>query len=158
MAAKEYLDKAGLKRLVELIKGEISKTSGGSSGPSIHYVAIPWPILAVGFSGAATLDGSKFDYESKVGDLGISQNGVLFKVVGIDAEYGFIYCDLICPLKGTDGKDGITPHIGENGNWWIGETDTGVAAGVDPDKYATTEYVDTKVGNINTVLEAILGV
>jgi len=28
---------------------------------------------------------------------------------------------------GVDGKDGITPHIGENGNWWIGETDTGVS-------------------------------
>lgn len=28
-------------------------------------------------------------------------------------------------LPGTDGEDGITPHIGENGNWWIGETDTG---------------------------------
>ena len=33
---------------------------------------------------------------------------------------------------GADGKDGNTPFIGENGNWWIGETDTGVkAAGVD---------------------------
>jgi len=30
---------------------------------------------------------------------------------------------------GVPGKDGITPHIGENGNWFIGETDTGVAAG-----------------------------
>ena len=29
-------------------------------------------------------------------------------------------------------KDGATPRIGENGNWWIGETDTGVkAAGQD---------------------------
>lgn len=27
--------------------------------------------------------------------------------------------------KGADGKDGITPHIGENGNWYIGNTDTG---------------------------------
>lgn len=27
------------------------------------------------------------------------------------------------------GEDGLTPFIGENGNWWIGETDTGVAAG-----------------------------
>ena len=26
------------------------------------------------------------------------------------------------------GKDGITPHIGENGNWFIGEEDTGVRA------------------------------
>ena len=32
-------------------------------------------------------------------------------------------------LRGSDGK---TPFIGENGNWWIGETDTGVkAAGAD---------------------------
>lgn len=27
------------------------------------------------------------------------------------------------------GDDGITPHIGSNGNWWIGNTDTGVSAG-----------------------------
>ena len=27
--------------------------------------------------------------------------------------------------KGADGTDGITPHIGENGNWYIGSTDTG---------------------------------
>lgn len=27
-----------------------------------------------------------------------------------------------------DGKDGTTPHIGENGNWYIGDTDTGVNA------------------------------
>ena len=37
--------------------------------------------------------------------------------------------------NGSDGADGNTPFIGENGNWWIGETDTGVkAAGVDGDK------------------------
>lgn len=35
-------------------------------------------------------------------------------------------------FDGKDGKpgtNGITPHIGENGNWWIGEIDTGVKAG-----------------------------
>ena len=33
---------------------------------------------------------------------------------------------------GADGKDGNTPFIGENGNWWIGDIDTGVkAAGID---------------------------
>lgn len=31
-------------------------------------------------------------------------------------------------LKGEDGKDGQTPFIGENGHWWIGDTDTGVNA------------------------------
>lgn len=29
---------------------------------------------------------------------------------------------------GKDGADGVTPHIGENGNWWLGNTDTGVSA------------------------------
>lgn len=29
---------------------------------------------------------------------------------------------------GKNGADGTTPHIGENGNWFIGDTDTGVPA------------------------------
>ena len=33
---------------------------------------------------------------------------------------------------GVDGQDGITPHIGANGNWFLGDVDTNVkAAGVD---------------------------
>ena len=33
--------------------------------------------------------------------------------------------------KGDPGEDGDTPYIGDNGNWWIGTTDTGIkAAGV----------------------------
>ena len=33
--------------------------------------------------------------------------------------------------KGEPGKDGLTPFIGANGNWWIGGLDTGVkAAGI----------------------------
>lgn len=31
-------------------------------------------------------------------------------------------------LESLKGVDGTTPHIGKNGNWWIGETDTGVPA------------------------------
>lgn len=31
-------------------------------------------------------------------------------------------------LAGGIGYDGITPHIGENGHWYIGETDTEVMA------------------------------
>lgn len=29
---------------------------------------------------------------------------------------------------GNDGANGLTPHIGENGHWFIGDTDTGVSA------------------------------
>ena len=31
-------------------------------------------------------------------------------------------------IKGDKGEDGTTPHIGANGNWFLGETDTGVKA------------------------------
>lgn len=35
-------------------------------------------------------------------------------------------------FEGKDGADGLTPFIGDNGNWWIGDIDTGVpAAGQD---------------------------
>lgn len=30
--------------------------------------------------------------------------------------------------QGTPGQNGITPHIGDNGNWFIGDTDTNVSA------------------------------
>ena len=29
---------------------------------------------------------------------------------------------------GTDGVNGLTPYIGANFNWWIGDTDTGISA------------------------------
>lgn len=34
----------------------------------------------------------------------------------------------ISAIKGEKGDDGITPHIGSNNNWFIGDTDTGVLA------------------------------
>lgn len=42
------------------------------------------------------------------------------KAVGTDGRDG---------VDGKNGADGLTPAIGENGNWWIGDTDTGVKAG-----------------------------
>ncbi|MDD3947634.1 MAG: leucine-rich repeat domain-containing protein [Clostridia bacterium] len=32
------------------------------------------------------------------------------------------------PQEAQQGEDGITPHIGDNGNWFIGDTDTGIKA------------------------------
>ena len=34
----------------------------------------------------------------------------------------------VVEVHNADGLNGITPHIGDNGNWWIGTTDTGVHA------------------------------
>lgn len=81
-------------------------------------------------------------------------------VTGIDKFYldfcnAFILVDLTCKedtgfesespsinLKGIiernrDGKDGLTPFIGENGNWWIGDVDTGK-----PSRGKAFEYSD----------------
>lgn len=35
----------------------------------------------------------------------------------------------ITEIPAIKGSDGVTPHIGANGNWFIGTTDTGVKAG-----------------------------
>jgi uncharacterized protein (TIGR02145 family) len=57
------------------------------------------------------------------------------------------------PVKGVDyfdgedganGTDGITPHIGENGNWHIGETDTGVPAEGQPGVNGQDGYTPVK--------------
>ena len=51
---------------------------------------------------------------------------------GINGKDGAAGKDGTNGQNGRDGKDGNTPFIGENGNWWIGETDTAVkAAGID---------------------------
>lgn len=38
------------------------------------------------------------------------------------------YVDTGSVAKGAKGDPGVTPHIGDNGNWFIGDTDTGVTA------------------------------
>lgn len=52
-------------------------------------------------------------------------------------------------IKGATGEPGNTPFIGENGNWWVGETDTGVAASGGNDDSGTTVFpVKAPVGAI----------
>lgn len=61
-------------------------------------------------------------------------------------------------VNGINGEAGLTPTIGENGNWWIGETDTGVSAagkdgvdgvngtnGVNGVGITKTEFIDGKL-------------
>lgn len=60
-------------------------------------------------------------------------------------------------LKGTNG---ITPHIGENGNWFIGDRDTGQSAGGSGGGLSHSEVeqiVDDKLGTIENTLASIVG-
>ena len=38
-----------------------------------------------------------------------------------NSKEGYMWAEFV-------GKDGVTPHIGANGNWYVGDTDTGVVA------------------------------
>lgn len=59
--------------------------------------------------------------------------------------------------RGLPGKDGLTPHIGENGNWFIGTQDTGTLAELDVDDYATKQdlqRLETLIGNTPELQQA----
>ena len=43
-------------------------------------------------------------------------------------------------LPGEPGEDGETPYIGVNGNWWIGDTDTGVSTNSNGEVFPETDY------------------
>lgn len=63
--------------------------------------------------------------------------------------YDDFTAEQLIALKGTDG---ITPHIGDNGNWYIGDADTGVKAGV-------LDIIDNLTTNVsNKPLSAAQGV
>jgi hypothetical protein len=53
-------------------------------------------------------------------------------LLALNAGFTGTYQEWLDSIKGDQGEsgtDGLTPYIGENGNWWIGEDDTGVYAG-----------------------------
>ena len=51
---------------------------------------------------------------------------------------------------GENGKDGLAPFIGENGNWWIGDADTGVKAAAD-DSVSVGSGAVTEVDGVDTI-------
>ena len=108
--------------------------SDGADGKSAYEIAVEngysgteeqWIGSLVGTPGTSGNDG-KSAYELAV------ENGYegtlsewLLTLVGRPGEQG--------PQgpqgeKGEAGANGLTPYIGENGNWWIGQTDTDIAA------------------------------
>ena len=88
-----------------------------------------------GDKGESGIDGngiSKIEFSHSEGNLDFYQicfdDGTTFEFSiknGIDGE------------NGQDGNDGLTPYIGENGNWWIGESDTNVKANGEDGKTPT---------------------
>lgn len=48
--------------------------------------------------------------------------------IGENGNWWIGTIDTGIPAQGIDGIDGLTPYIGDNGNWFVGDTDTGVTA------------------------------
>ena len=51
--------------------------------------------------------------------------GVVYTITGETESDDSWVVKMECVLKGATGTDGTTPHIGDNGNWYLGTTDTG---------------------------------
>lgn len=52
-------------------------------------------------------------------------------VIGANGHWWIGGSDTGIAAIGTDGKNGMTPSVGTNENWWIGGTDTGIPARCD---------------------------
>lgn len=70
---------------------------------------------------SANADGTDFTEERSEGQTYV---GFATGQIPPTDKSGYIWVE----LKGECGADGTTPHIGDNGNWFIGETDTGIRA------------------------------
>ncbi len=62
------------------------------------------------------------------GDIGTAGGDGLTPYIGDNGNWWIGTTDTGVKAQGNTGTDGQTPHIGDNGNWWIGTTDTGVKA------------------------------
>ena len=60
-------------------------------------------------------------------EIEIQNNGtaIQWRYAGDDDWTDLVQLSDITGAKGDPGENGITPTIGENGNWYLGETDTG---------------------------------
>ena len=75
-------------------------------------------------------DNSFYTFSVKNGANGVSVTVTsIGKIssVGLIDTYEIVFSDgTRSTFSVTNGQDGNTPYIGENGNWWVGDEDTGV--------------------------------
>lgn len=69
----------------------------------------------------------------------MSNAGIVFEITGETADGSSWVVKEKCTLR---GKDGTTPHIGTNGNWYIGDTDTGLPSRGEQGPGAEVYYID----------------
>lgn len=78
-------------------------------------------------------NGTVHRLDTKYMPLGVVTNVAVSNITGghrirLTTNNGTQTIDVMDGKNGDPGKDGITPSIGANGNWYTGTTDTGVSA------------------------------
>jgi len=120
---------------LESIKGEKGdQGEPGTDGREVTFRVtnnhIQWSYDGVEWSNLISIDlliGPK-------GDDGTDAKQVEFRVNNQNLQWKFVDASVwitlfdLSTLNGQDGENGVTPHIGSNGNWHIGSMDTGVQA------------------------------
>ena len=90
-----------------------------------------------GDAGAAGAKGDKGDTGAAgaKGDAGAAgangtngTNGKTAYEIAVENGFTGTQAEWLASLKGNDGANGVTPEIGEDGNWWIGDINTGIPA------------------------------
>ena len=93
-----------------------------------------WMSLGTKATGDVGIRGEKGDtgLSGKDGSNGVDgENGVGISNANINEEGELILAytnGASINLGRVVGEDGLTPYIGDNGNWWLGEKDTGVSS------------------------------
>lgn len=102
--------------------------TGGEGSAYTPYIFAEHPIKEftikiIGFEGSILT----YEYNGEIRTYDCSVNSELtppYELQRVDLVWrGDLY---LCNPNGI--KDGLTPYIGDNGNWWIGDTDTEVKA------------------------------
>ena len=115
LEGNKTLDQVGV-----LAKNQGASNSGKflSVGSDGNVVPADAPSGGGGGSGTPGKDGR---------EIQIQNNGtaIQWRYVGDESWTDLVQLSDITGAKGDPGEDGITPTIEENGNWYLGETDTG---------------------------------
>lgn len=57
------------------------------------------------------------------------------------------YEEWLASIKGEKGEDGVTPHVGDDGYWWIGSKRTDVKAQGEKGEDGVSPHIDEESGN-----------
>lgn len=87
-------------------------------------------------------------YPDAITQLRTKMDNILNSGMAVDVTMQKVDDELIVSIVAPEGseefriKDGKTPFIGTNGNWWIGDTDTGVAAAASTEGFMPATVYD----------------